>query len=209
MEVAGRPLLAHVFDALVPLDVSTLIVVVGYRAEDVVDRFGDVYEGVPVRYVRQDGPAGLADAVLRAEPAVDGDFVVVNGDNVIDGDLTAVLDHHRERSPAATVPVQRVSRAEARETGVVVVKDGRVRGAVEKAEEPPSRLALTGVQVFSPRIFDACGQLEPSDRGEFELTDAIDRLARTGHRVEAVAFPGWRLNVNTPEDVDLAARRLG
>ena len=137
-----------------------------------------------------------------------GDVLVVNGDNAIDADLGPVVDHHREHSPEATVPVTRVEPEAARETGVAVVDDGRVRSVVEKPDDPPSRWAMAGLQVFSPRIFDACRLVTPSSRGELELSAAIDLLARAGHRVDAVDLPGWRLNVNTPEDVEAATRRL-
>lgn len=209
VDVAGKPLLAWVFDAIVPLGVEELVVVIGYRGDAIVDRFGEAYRGTPLRYVRQPEPLGLGHAVSVAEPHVDGEFVVVNGDNVIDGDLSTVVDRHRVVRPAVTVPVQSVSREQARETGVVVVEDGRVRSVVEKPDDPPSLTAMTGVQVCSPAVFEALDAVEPSDRGEVELADAIDRLARTGHDVLAVEFPGWRLNVNTPEDVETAARRVG
>lgn len=209
VDVAGKPLLARVFDAVAPLDVSELVVVVGHRAGPIVDRFGGSYEGTPVRYVHQPEPSGLGHAVSLAEPYVDGDFLVVNGDNAIDADLRPVVDHHRESSPSATVPVEEVSREVARGTGVTVVEDGRVRTVVEKPDDPPSLLVLTGVFAFSPAVFDALRLVTPSARGEVELSDAIDVLAHAGRPVEAVDFPGWRLNVNTPEDVEAAASRFG
>lgn len=209
VEVAGKPLLARVFDAVVPLSVSELIVVVGYRAAAIVDRFGSSYAGTPVRYVHQPERRGLGHAVLTAEPHVDGDFLVVNGDNAIDADLQPVVDHHRDASPAATVPVEEVSREVARGTGVVAVEDGRVRSAVEKPAEPSSTHALTGVYVFSPAVFGALELVTPSAGGEVELTDAIDLLARAGRPVRAVEFPGWRRNVNTPADLEAAASRFG
>lgn len=206
--VAGEPLLARVFDAVVALPVSELVVVVGYRAGAIVDRFGASYAGTPIRYVHQREQRGLGHAVLAAEPHVEGDFLVVNGDNAIDADLTPVLSHHREVSPAATLPVEEVDLEAARGTGVVVVEDGRVRTAVEKSADPPSTLALTGVYAFSPAIFDACRLATPAERGEVELSDAVDLLVRAGRRVDAVEFPGWRLNVNEPADVEVAARRF-
>ena len=209
VDVAGKPLLARVFDAVVGLDVDEMIVVVARPDGAIADRFGPSYDGTPVRYVHQREPRGLGHAVLVAEPRVEDDFLVVNGDNAIDADLRPVLAHHREAGPAATVPVEPVSREVARTTGVAVVEDGRVRAVVEKADEPPSDLAMTGVYAFAPAIFDALRETPPSARGEVELSDAIDRLARTGERVDAVDFPGWRLNVNAPADVEAAARRFG
>lgn len=208
VDVAGEPLLARVFDAVEPLDVSELIVVVGHRAGAIVDRFGDSHAGIPIRYVHQREPLGLGHAVSTAEPYVDDDFLAVNGDNAIDADLRPVVEHHREASPAATLPIESVGRAAARETGVAVVEDGRVRTVVEKPDDPPSLLATTGVHVFSPAIFDACRLVTPSERDEVELSDAIDLLVRAGRPVDAVEFPGWRLNVNVPADVEAAARRF-
>ena len=208
VDVAGKPLLAHVFEAVLPLDVEELLVVVARRDGPIADRFGPSYGGTPIRYVHQPEPRGLGHAVLTAEPHVEGDFAVVNGDNAIDADLGPVLDHHREASPAATVPVEAVSPAVARETGVAVVEDGRVRAVVERPDDPPSDLALTGVFVLPPAIFDALRLATPSARGELELSDAIDLLARGGRRVDAVEFPGWRLNVNSPADVEAAADRF-
>ena len=209
VEIGEEPLLARVFDAVAPLDVSELVVVVGYRAGDVLDRFGESYAGTPIRYVHQRERRGLGHAVGLAEPHVEGDFLVVNGDNVIDADLRPVLAHHRETGASATLPVQPVDRETARGTGVVVVEDGRVRSVVEKPDDPPSRLALAGVFVLPPATFDALRRVAPSQRGEIELPDAIDRLVEAGHHVETVEFPGWRLNVNTPADVEAAARRFG
>ena len=208
VDVAGKPLLARVFDAVLPLDVEELLVVVARRDGPIADRFGSSYAGSPVRYVLQREPRGLGHAVLTVEPHVDDHFLVVNGDNAIDADLRPLLDHHREALPAATVPVEAVSPAVARETGVAVVEDGRVRAVVEKPDDPPSSFALTGVFVLSPAVFDALRLATPSERGELELPDAIDLLVRAGHDVDALEFPGWRLNVNTPADVEAAARRF-
>ena len=209
VDVAGKPLLARVFDAVYSLDVSGFVVVVGYRGEAIVERFGDAYRGLPIHYVHQETRRGLGDAVLCAEGAVDGPFLVVNGDNAIDADLSPVLAHHREHGPTATLPLWTVPAAEARETGVAVVEDGRVTAVVEKPEEPASTTVMTGIGVYEPALFDACRRVDPSVRGEVELPDAIDLLVREGHRVDALAFPGWRLNVNTPSDVEAAARRFG
>lgn len=209
VDVAGEPLLARVFDAVVPLGVETIVVVVGDRGGQIVDRFGEAYRGTPLRYVHQPEPRGLGHAVRLAGRHVDGDALLVNGDNVMGGDLTPVVERHREATPAATVPVEPVTRAEARDTGVVVVEDGRVRAAVEKPEDPVSLTALAGVVVASPAVFDALDGVAPSARGEVELPAALDRLARRGRRVLAVDVPGWRVNVNTPADLEVAVDRLG
>ncbi|MDY7081932.1 MAG: sugar phosphate nucleotidyltransferase, partial [Halobacteria archaeon] len=78
----------------------------------------------------------------------------------------------------------------------------RIVEVVEKPADPPSNLALTGVFAFSTSIFHACHLVQPSERGEYELADAIDLLLKSGRTVDAVELEGWRVNVNTPEDVE-------
>lgn len=208
VEVGGRPLLAHVLETLRP-HVDEFVVVIGYRGGQIRDRFGEAYRGTPVTYVEQPDPRGLADAVLRAEAAVDGDFLQLNGDNVLRGNVDELVDVHGDRGADATLLVDRVPPERARRGGVLELDgDGAVAGLVEKPDDPPSRLATTGCFAFSPRIFEACRAVEPPPRGEYELTDAVDRLLEAGGSVETVRLEGWRVNVNSAEDVRRAEARL-
>jgi glucose-1-phosphate thymidylyltransferase len=207
VEVGGRPLLADVLETLAPHGES-FVVVVGYRGDEIRERFGDRYDGSPITYVRQDDPAGLADAVRRAGPAVDGPVLQLNGDNVLRGNVGEVVATHRERDADATLLVQSVSPERAARGGVLEVEDGEVVDPVEKPADPPSRLATTGCFAFSPRIFEACRAVEPSPRGEYELTDAIRWLLDHGGTVETVRLDGWRVKVNEPADVDRAEAAL-
>jgi glucose-1-phosphate thymidylyltransferase len=201
IEVGGRPLLTHVFETLSP-HVSEHVVVVGYLGDRIREHYGSVFEGTPITYVEQSEPRGLADAVLQAAPVVEGPFLQLNGDNVLRGNVGEVVTRHRETAADATLLVDHVSADRARRGGVLDLDDGAVVGLVEKPEDPPSRLATTGCFAFSPRVFEACRSVEPSARGEFELPDAIEWLLANGGRVETVRFDGWRVNVNTPEDIE-------
>lgn len=83
-----------------------------------------------------------------------------------------------------------------------------MRGLVEKPEEPPSRLVTTGCYLLPAEIFEVCRLLRPSERGEYELSDAVGVLVRAGATVEPVRYDGRRCNVNTPGDVEQAAELL-
>ena len=207
VEVGGRSLLAHVFDALAP-HVDAYVVVIGYRGGLIRDHFGEAYEDNPISYVEQPDQRGLADAVLRAESLLEGSFLQLNGDNVLRGNVDEVRRRHRERGADATLLVDRVSPSRARRGGVLELEDGEVVGIVEKPDDPPSRLANTGCFAFSRRIFEACRAIDPSERGEYELPDAVRWLLRRGGTVETVRFDGWRVNVNTPDDVERAEAQL-
>jgi glucose-1-phosphate thymidylyltransferase len=207
VEIAGRPLLSYVLDSIGP-SVTGYVVVIGYLGDRIRERFGDAYEGTPISYVEQPRRDGLADAVGRATSVVTEDFVQLNGDNVLRGNVREVVETHRERDADATLLTERVSRERARRGGVLSVEGGSPTGIVEKPEEPPSRLATTGCFAFSPRIFEAIESIESSDRGEYELSDAIGALLEDGGRIETVRLDGWRVNVNTEADVSRAERRL-
>lgn len=206
--VAGKPLLEHALDALSLPVVDEYVLVVGYRGDRIRDAVGDRYAGRPVTYVEQPEPRGLADALLCAEPVVDGPFLHCNADNVFSADLSRLATHRAATDADAVLLTERVNEAEARETGVLVRENGTLR-VVEKPDDPPSREVQTGAFAFSPAVFDACRALSPSDRGEYELSDAVTRLAREG-RVETLALrpDEWRVNVNTADDIASAARRL-
>jgi len=209
VEVAGKPLLTHCFDTLLSVGVDRLVVVVGYRGDDIVSRYGDQYRDAPIAYVRQDDQLGLAHALEQARSAVDGTFVALNGDNVCRANLAAAVERHRETDASATLLVEDVSRAEAGTTGVVTTdREGRVTGLVEKPSDPPSTLVTRGFFVFDPAIGHACALTLPSERGEYELPDAVDLLLSAGHRVEAVELDGWCHNVNEPADIDAVEDRL-
>ena len=209
VDVGDRPLLSHGLDRLVELGVSEFVIVVGYRKEAIIDHYGDEFRDVPITYVHQRDQLGLAHALLSAEPVVGDDFLVCNGDNVIEGNLAEVLTCQRADGVDATLLVDTVSRDEAAETGVFVTDDaGRLTAVVEKPDDPPSTQVLTGLFAFSPAVFHACHLVEPSDRGEYELSDAVDLLLRAGRRVETVELDGWRANVNTPGDRRELARRF-
>lgn len=209
VQVAGEPILTHAFAALRAAGVDGIVVVVGYHGERIVDRYRDRYRDVPLTYAWQDERLGLGHAVLRAEDHVASDVVVWNGDNVGAVNLPELIDRHRDTGAAATLLVDDVSRERATEGAAFVLDGGDPIGVVEKPGEPPSTLIPRGVFAFSPRIFDALRRVEPSERGEYELTDAVARLVEGDDRVELVAMEGWLTNVNTTADVREASRRLG
>lgn len=207
VELLDRPLLEHVFDALFPR-ASEYIVVVGYLGTQIQDRFGEAYDGVPITYVEQTDRVGLADAVGRAEPVIDGSFLQLNGDNVLSAPIDTVVERHYQTGADATLLVEEVSKERAKRGGVLEMSDGTPVRIVEKPDDPPSRLATTGCFAFSPRIFDAIDSIEPSDRGEYELPDAIEWLLHNGGTVETVRLDGRRVNVNTLADIERAEQLL-
>lgn len=188
LPVADRPLAAHGADAAVEAGADELIVVVGYEGALVRESFGDTYRGVPVTYAVQDEQRGTADAVRAAREYLDGEFVVLNGDNLYDtADVQALFD--------AAPAVGAFHTPEPSNYGVLSTTDDRVTAIVEKPTDPPSNLANAGAYAFPAEARDWLDVPE-SERGEHELTDVLARtIEHTA--VTPVTFDRW-LDVGRP-----------
>jgi len=208
VEVAGKPLLTHVFEQLTALSVSELIVIVGYRGDQIREYYGDSFEGTPITYITQESREGLAHALRTAAGEIESDFLLLNGDNVIRANTEELVVRHREAGADVTALIERIPKSEAGKGAVFEVTDGAITGIVEKPDEPPSRLVPRGCYAFSPRILHACQLVTPGETGEYELTNAIGLLLAAGRRLATVDIDGWCYNVNTPADKGTVAKRL-
>ena len=209
VEVDGKPLIEDVFDNLIELNVDELIVVVGYKKEQIIERYDDEYRGVPITYTHQREQKGLAHALLTAESHIDDDFVLMLGDNVFRANLGDVLNRQRESRADAAFLVEEVPMDEATRYGVCDTNEyGEIVEVVEKPDDPPTNLVMTGFYTFTPKIFHACHLVQPSDREEFELSDAVDLLIHSGRTIDAIRMDGWRVDVGYPEDREEAEQRI-
>lgn len=199
LPVAGRPLVAHVADAAVAAGASELVFTVGYGADRIREHFGDRHAGVPVRYAAQPEQRGTADAVRVATDHVDGAFTVLNGDN-----LYRPTDLSRLFESVPSVGAARVD--DPSSYGVLASEDGVVTEVVEKPSDPPSNTINAGAYAFPAAVVDFL-DVPPSDRGELELTDALDRVI-SEHDVTLVPFDDW-MDVGRPwELLEANERRL-
>jgi glucose-1-phosphate thymidylyltransferase len=162
--------------------------------------------GLRVTYIEQEAPLGLAHAVKIAEPFMAGDsFVMYLGDNLIkDGIVPFVQEFEREK-PEAQILLAKVARPW--EFGVAELQGERVVRLEEKPKQPRSDLALVGVYLFTKSIFDAVRSIQPSARGELEITDAIQHLITSGRNVRSHVIHGWWKDTGRVEDL-LEANRI-
>ncbi|MFC6716057.1 UTP--glucose-1-phosphate uridylyltransferase AglF [Natrialbaceae archaeon GCM10025810] len=209
VEIAGQPILTHCFDQLVDLGATEFVVVVGYRKEQIIEYYGDEYEGVPITYCHQRTQSGLAHALLTAREQIDDDFMLMLGDNLFDANLQDVVRRQQEDRADAAFLVEEVPWEEASRYGVCETnKYGEITDVVEKPEDPPSNLVMTGFYTFTPAIFHACHLVQPSNRDEYELSEAVDLLIQSGRTIDAIQLDGWRMDIGYPEDRDAAEQRL-
>jgi glucose-1-phosphate thymidylyltransferase len=206
--VANKPVLFYGIEALVEAGVKEIgIVIAPETGAEIASMVGDGSAfGASITYINQNEPLGLAHAVLTAEEFLqDGPFVMYLGDNLLRDGITALVDAFRASRPDALILLTRVP--DPGNYGVAELDGDRVVRLVEKPEFPPSDLALVGVYMFGPSIFQAAKAIKPSGRGEFEITDAIQYLIDGGKRVESHRVIGWWKDTGQLDDM-LEANRL-
>ncbi len=200
--VANTPVLVHVLRGIRDLGVAEAGVIVGDRGPEIAAVVGDGSRfGLRATYISQDAPRGLAHAVSIARDFLgDDDFVMYLGDNMLPDGIAGIAEEFTTHRPAAQVVVHKV--ADPRSFGVAELgPDGEVLRLVEKPQEPRSDLALTGVYFFTAAVHEAVAAIEPSARGELEITDAIQWLVSSGADVRASRYDGYWKDTGRPEDV--------
>lgn len=205
--VANKPVLFYGLEAMAGAGIRQVGIVVGDTAAEIRAAVGDGSRwGLEVEYIAQDAPRGLAHAVLVSEPYLGREpFVMYLGDNLLDKGISRFVEQFAAERPAAEVLLTRVP--DPQRFGVAELRDGRVVGLVEKPKEPKSDLALVGVYMFGPEIFESVRRIRPSWRDELEITDAIQDLIDRGHRVCPHIVDGWWKDTGKLEDL-LEANRL-
>ncbi len=206
--VANKPVLFYGIEALVDAGVEEIgIVIAPETGEEIREAAGDGSAfGARITYIVQDEPAGLAHAVLTAEEFIGGSpFVMYLGDNLLRDGLRGLVATFREHEPDALILLTPV--ADPQHYGVAELEGERILRLIEKPKDPPSNLALVGVYLFQPAIFDAARALEPSWRGELEITEAIQALIDDGHTVRSEVVRGWWKDTGQLADM-LEANRL-
>ncbi len=175
LPAATRPILGYVLDALVEAGITDLHLVVGYGRDRVQSHVGPAHQGVPVHYHRQVKRVGTGHALLRAADAVDGEALVVNGDEVLTSELVrSVVDAHDPWSARVTIAV--VESEDAPRYGAVRLADDCVTDFVEHPDDDIYRFLNAGVYALDERVLSVV-QDTPRRAGELRITDAVADLA--------------------------------
>jgi glucose-1-phosphate thymidylyltransferase len=207
--VANKPVLFYGIEAMAEAGIRDVgIIIAPETGDEIRAAAGDGERfGVRITYIVQDAPAGLAHAVLTAEPFLGAEpFVMYLGDNLLQGGISDLVDAFRRGAPDALILLTPVP--DPQNYGVAELDGaGRVVRLVEKPPEPATDLALVGVYMFTPRVHHAARAIQPSGRGELEITDAIQRLVDDGASVESHVVRGWWKDTGRLDDM-LEANRL-
>jgi glucose-1-phosphate thymidylyltransferase len=205
LNVAGKPILAHILDALVDRGIERIIVVAGYKGERVRAYLAERYrQGVEV--IEQSERLGLGHAVHAAAGTIEsGPVLIVLGDTIVEPQWEDFLS-----GDEAVIGVKEVE--DPRRFGVVEVEGERVVRLVEKPADPPSPLAIVGIYYFPDArpLFASLAGLIARDmrtKGEYQLTDALQAMLQAGARMRIARVGGW-FDCGNPETLLETNRHL-
>ena len=214
--VANKPILFYGIEDMVAAGIRDIGIIVGDTGPAIMAAAGDGSRwGINITYIEQDAPLGLAHCVLIAREFLgEDDFVVYLGDNMLQQGLDEFIERFESErlSAEGSTPVAQILLAhvdDPRQFGVAAINaSGDVIRLVEKPADPPSDLALVGVYLFDHHVHDAVRAIDPSARGELEITDAIQWLLDRGFTVRHEVLQGWWLDTGKKDPLLESNRRI-
>lgn len=200
LSIADRPILQYVIEALAQNGIRNIVLVVGYRREQIFDYIGSGEQfGIDITYVTQGRQVGTAHALVQAKNVVENEFLVLPGDNLIEADTIAQFVAMKPNA----VLVKKIDNTA--RYGVVTTEDGVVKNIVEKPKEAEGNIINTGIYTFSREIFDFVG-------AELDIPDVLNSVLAQGYTISAQETEGTWLDVVYPWDIlslnDAVLRRI-
>lgn len=205
--IANKPVLFYAIEAIGDCGIKDIGIIVGETGDDIKSELKEGSKwGVNISYIEQKEALGLAHAVSVARDFLGEEkFLMYLGDNLLKNGVESYADKFIQGNYNAFVLLTEVDNP--RQFGVAELKEGRVVRVVEKPKEPVSNLALIGVYFFDKNVHQAVKSINPSARGELEITDAIQWMIDKGYKVGAEVIGGWWKDTGKPDDI-LEANRL-
>ena len=210
--VANKPVLYYGIEDMKAAGITDIGIIVGYtkkRIQKIMDSVGDGSKwGVNIHYIEQDAPRGLAHAIGIAEDFIgNDDFVVHLGDNIFKEGITGHIDYFKKSDANGCLVLAEHEKPEKFGTALIN-EEGKVIDVEEKPEKPRSNLVITGLYLFKPDIFKFIKKVKPSNRGELEITHAIEKMIKSkNHKVMSQVISEWWDDTGNVESI-LRANRL-
>jgi UDP-N-acetylglucosamine diphosphorylase/glucosamine-1-phosphate N-acetyltransferase len=186
LPVASKPILEHLLIEIKESGVKDFVFVVGYCEKQVRSYFGNGERwGVKIEYSEQRRQLGTADAIRMVADMVEGNFLAMNGDHIVNReDIKRLI-----KSDTNTMGVIEVKDPQG--LGILELADGKVVGVYEKVKKPPTMMANPGLYFFTPEVFDAIAKTEKSSRGEYEITDSLKMLMQQKSGLRYIEIKTW------------------
>ena len=202
LPIANKPMSQYCLESLVDAGISEIAIIIGGIGSNKVQEYygsGEKF-GAKITYVNQDYPRGIAHAVNLCKEFVGNDkFVVFLGDNIIKKSIVDYVSRFKQSDASASILLCEVSNPT--QFGIADVKDGVIKKIMEKPKDPPTNLAVTGIYLLTPTIFDIIDRLKPSWRNEYEITDALQMLLEENHQIIYDMVTDYWKDTGTPHDI--------
>lgn len=200
--LANKPMLGYAIEKLAEAGIKEMAININAGDKEIEAAFGDgsAY-GVRITYIEQQGgPLGIAHAVNCARDFIgDEPFVFYLGDNIVLGSLTRFVERFEEDRLNCLLALSHVKNPN--RFGVPVFENGKIVRVEEKPTEPKSQFAVTGIYVYDKNFFEAFKHIQPSSRGEYEISDIHTWLIQNGYNVGHEEITGWWKDTGNPEDL--------
>ena len=209
LPIANKPMSQYCIESIREAGITDIAIIIGGLGSNKVKEYYENGEnfGVNLTYIEQDHPRGIAHAVNLCKDFVSNEkFVVFLGDNIIQKSISEFAKNFEGSNYDASILLCKVDNPS--RFGIADVKDGKILKIMEKPENPPTNLAVTGIYFLTPKIFDVIDRLKPSSRDELEITDALEMLLNENDNISYSMITDYWKDTGTPDDVLNANRQV-
>lgn len=207
LPIANKPMSQYCIESLRDAGITDIAIIIGGIGSNKVQEYygnGEKF-GVKLTYILQDAPRGIAQAIRLCKEFVnDEKFVVFLGDNILKKSIAEYVQRFKSSDATASILLCEVSNPT--QFGIADVKDGILKKIMEKPKDPPTNLAVTGIYLLTPVIFDIIDRLKPSWRNEYEITDALQMLLQEKYNITYDMVTDYWKDTGTPHDIIHANR---
>ena len=202
LPIANKPMSQYCLESLREGGITDIAIIIGGIGSNKVQEYYGSGEnfGVKITYVNQDLPRGIAHAIQLCREFVENEkFVVFLGDNILKKSIADYVSRFQQSDASASILLCEVNNPT--QFGIADVKYGMIKKIMEKPKNPPTNLAVTGIYLLTPKIFDIIDRLKQSWRNEYEITDALQMLLEEGHKIVYDMVTDYWKDTGTPEDI--------
>ena len=202
LPIANRPMSEYCIESMKETGITDIAIIIGGTgSQKVKDYYGDGTKfGVNIKYIYQDFPRGISHAISLCEDFINNEkFLVFLGDNIIQKSIKDFSINFEKSNAAASILLCEVDNPS--RFGIADIQNGQIKKIMEKPQNPPTNLAVTGIYFLTPIIFDIIKRLKPSPRNELEITDALDMLLNENHIITYNMITDYWKDTGTPEDI--------
>jgi len=209
LPIANKPMSQFCLEAIAETGITDIAIIIGGVGSNKVQEYykdGKKF-GVNITYIEQDEPRGIAHAIRLCKEFINGEkFLVFLGDNIIQKPITDFVENFNKSDYDATVLLCEVDNPS--RFGIADVENEKIVKITEKPKKPISNLAVTGIYLLTPLIFEVIDNLKPSWRNELEITDALDNLLKQNDNIGYETITEYWKDTGTPEDILNANRQV-